>query len=70
MANDIYLAFIGRPIKNGTAVVSTLATGQYSVLDTSVSNTPAIADIQDKYDVRFDDPSYYYGGGADGGNIT
>jgi hypothetical protein len=36
-----------------------------------VQEYPVIADIQDKYDNRFDDPSYYYGGGGnvDGGDV-
>jgi hypothetical protein len=35
-----------------------------------VKNTPIIADIQNKYDNRFDDPSYYYGtGNVDGGDV-
>jgi len=63
MANDIKLAVSGEPIKNGTLVVSTKITGPTAKdkLDIYVINTPVITDIQDKYDVRFDDPSYYYG---------
>ena len=35
-----------------------------------VQQYPTIADIQDKYDNRFDDPSYYHGGGnVDGGDV-
>lgn len=61
MANDIQLAVSGLPIKNGTLVVSTTFTGEYSTIDRYVKNTPALASIQAKYDNRFDDPSYYYG---------
>lgn len=61
MANDIQIAVSGQPIKNGTLVNHTTITGQYSTLDTYVNNSPVIADIDDKYDNRFDDPSYYYG---------
>ena len=61
MANDITVAVSGEPIKNGTVVVTTSTTGQYSKLDTYVLNTPAIAAIQSKYDTRFDDPRYYSG---------
>jgi len=61
MANDIVIAVSGEAIKNGTAVVSTTPTGRYSTLNTSVLNTPVIADIQAKYDDRFDDPRYYTG---------
>lgn len=62
MANDIQLCINGNVIKNGTSVVSCTRTGEYSVLDTYVKNTPVIADIEAKFDQRFDDPSYYYGG--------
>lgn len=70
MANDIQAAVSGVVIKNGSALVSCTKTGEYSILDTYVQNSPTIADIQNKYDARFDDPSYYYGAGAvDGGNV-
>lgn len=59
MANDIQIALSGQLIKNGTAVVSCTRTGEYSTLDTSVINTPAISDIQSKYDSRFDEITYY-----------
>lgn len=61
MANDISIIVSGQPIKNGTAVVSTTFTGEYSTLDTYVLNSPTIEEIQDKYDTRFDDPRYYTG---------
>lgn len=61
MANDIRVVVSGQPIKNGTVVVSTTVTGEYSTLDTYVSNSPTIEEIQDKYDNRFDDPRYYTG---------
>jgi hypothetical protein len=60
MANDIAEAISANEIKNGTIVVTTTKTGQTSKIDTYVKNTPAITDIEDKYDERFDDPSYYY----------
>ena len=46
-------------IKNGTAVVYVDKLGNSQTEDTHVSNKPAIADIQTKYDHRFDDPTYY-----------
>jgi hypothetical protein len=61
MANDINKAISANPLKNGTSLVSCTMTGEYSVLDTYVKNTPTITDIENKYDDRFDDPSYYYG---------
>lgn len=61
MANDIRVAVSGQVIKNGTVVVTTTTTGQYSTLDTSVLNRPTIEEIESKYDTRFDDPRYYRG---------
>ena len=63
MANDINKAIVANPLKNGTSLVSCTLTGEYSVLDTYVLNSPTLATIEAKYDNRFDDPSYYYGGG-------
>lgn len=59
MANDIQAAISGNLVKNGTAVVSTTFTGEYSTLDTYVINTPTIANIQSKYTDRFDEVTYY-----------
>lgn len=64
MANDIQKAVSSNPIKNGTMLVGTSLTGNYSTKDTYVNNNPAISAIQAKYDNRFDDPSYYYGIGT------
>lgn len=61
MANDINKAISANPIKNGTVLVSCTRTGEYSTIETYVKNTPVIADIEAKYDARFDDPAYYYG---------
>jgi hypothetical protein len=62
MANDIQLAISGLPIKNGTMVVTCGETGLGTIkYDEYVSNQPVLADIQAKYDYRFDDPSYYHG---------
>ena len=62
MANDIQRSVGGATkIKNGTIVVSTKPTGPTAKdkIDTYVSNKPEIADIEAKYDTRFDDPTYY-----------
>jgi hypothetical protein len=54
MANDIQNAVISTTtIKNGSAVVYCSKTGLYKTLDTSVTNSPVIGDIQAKYDNRF-----------------
>lgn len=69
MATDIKAINSGLPIKNGTLVVSCGFTGYPSGIlanNTAVKNTPAIASIQSKYDVRYDDPSYYFGNGTQG----
>jgi hypothetical protein len=71
MANDIALSISTNHIKNGTVIYGCSRTGLFDTKDTYVSNLPTIADIQDKYDGRFDDPSYYFGGGGgtDGGDV-
>lgn len=71
MANDITLAIDTNSIKNGSLVYGCYKTGIFQTKDNYVNNRPTIVDIQDKYDNRFDDPSYYYGngGGVDGGDV-
>lgn len=64
MANDIQVAISGEAIKNGTSLVSCTRTGEYSTINTYVKNTPAIGDIESKYDNRFDEPRYYSGDSA------
>jgi len=59
MANDISKAINANLIKNGTTVVTTTFTGEYSTIETYVKNTPTISDIENKYDNRFDDITYY-----------
>ena len=61
MANDIIVAVSGELIKNGSCVVYANKQGDTKILNTYVQNTPTIGDIENKYDNRFDDPSYYYG---------
>lgn len=65
MANDIMKAISGNNIKNGTLIAGCTFTGTFSVNNNYVKNTPIIGDIEDKYDNRFDDPSYYYGVNGD-----
>lgn len=64
MAIDIRLNNSGLPPKHGTVVcnpggICTSGTfyNKYSPKD--VKEKPVIADIDDKYDTRFDDPTYY-----------
>jgi hypothetical protein len=59
MANDIIKAISANQIKNGTLVASCDKQGNTQLLNTYVSNAPAISDIESKYDERFDDPTYY-----------
>lgn len=71
MVSDITKAIDGNEFKNGTGVVTCSRTGNYSVLNTYVKNTPTLTDIENKFDNRFDDPSYYYGSnGVDGGDVA
>ena len=50
---DIAKSISANPIKNGTLVTSTTFTGEYSVNNYYVKNTPAISDIASKYGYRF-----------------
>ena len=61
MANDIVKAKSANAIKNGSALVSVNKSGTSETENTYVKNTPALSDIQAKYDTRFDDPRYYTG---------
>ncbi len=63
MANDIAKSISANDIKNGTLLVQTKVTGPTNNDKSNeyVSNKPTLADIQSKYDARFDDPSYYFG---------
>lgn len=61
--NDIAKIKSANVIKNGTILVGTSQTGNYSTINTYVKNTPTINTIENKYDNRFDDPGYYYGMG-------
>jgi hypothetical protein len=50
---DISKSISANPIKNGTLVTSTTFTGEYSVNNNCVKNTPTISDIASKYGNRF-----------------
>lgn len=68
MSNDINLAKHASSIHNGTLITSCSPTGKFSLSYNSSVTRPIISDIESKYDIRFDNPSYYYGGGlSDGG---
>lgn len=63
MANDIMVAINGVAINNKRAVCSTMPTGNSAKLLVR-PNYPVdltISNIESKYDLKFDDPSYYYG---------
>ena len=51
--NDIQKAVSANPVKNGTMLVGTSWTGNYSVKDTYVKTTPTMSTIEAKYDDRF-----------------
>lgn len=73
MANDIIAIDPTKPINNKYAVCSVLPTGFYSkrLVREGYPKDLTIASIESKFDHRFDDPSYYYGGGGsvDGGDV-
>lgn len=50
---DIAKSISVNPIKNGTLITSTTFTGEYSVNDSYVKNTPNIDTIASKYGYRF-----------------
>ena len=50
---DIATIDNSKPIKNGSAIVSTTVTGEYNTLDTVVKNVPDINTIYNKYGNRF-----------------
>jgi hypothetical protein len=58
MASDIGLSKSGESIKHGTVVVSP-STNSFQTLDNNVYNKPVISDIENKYDEKFDDITYY-----------
>lgn len=66
MAIDIIVYNSGNSIKNGSIVVQTggiVSASGFKTIDSYVLNSPTISTIQSEYTNRFDDPSYYYGGG-------
>lgn len=70
--SDISKIITEQPINNTKVVCSTLPTGFRPTLIRE-SNYPVsltIENIENKYQDRFDDPSYYYGGFSDGGYYT
>jgi hypothetical protein len=73
MANDIFRINNTQGINNKYAVCSATVGGYYSKLLVR-PNYPVnltIENIENKLDNRFDDPSYYYGGGnVDGGTVS
>lgn len=64
MAIDIITINPSNPINNKYAICSALPTGFYSKLlvRKGYSDDLTIENIESKYEDRFDDPSYYYGG--------
>lgn len=73
MANDIIAIDVSKGINNKYAVCSAVTSGYYSkhLVRGNYPVNLTIENIQAKFDHRFDDPSYYYGGGgADGGDVA
>lgn len=61
MANDIVASISGNPVKNGSAIIYANKLGGIITNNVYVSTKPTIANIEAKYDARFDDPRYYSG---------
>lgn len=59
-SNDIHVIDSGNPINNGGATIKVQGTGYQTVTGRPI-NTPVIADIQGKFDARFNHPRYYSG---------
>lgn len=73
MTADIAAINTGLPINNKYAIVTVPVTGIYSrrLVRENMPADLTIANIENKFDNRFDNPSYYYGGGgADGGDVA
>jgi hypothetical protein len=65
MSNDIGLSKSDQAIKHGTLVVATSpTTNSFQYQNSNVYNKPVIGDIENKYDDRFDDITYYTIGNA------
>jgi hypothetical protein len=65
MSNDITLANSGEAIKHGTLIVATSPfTNSFQYQNSNVYNKPVIGDIENKYNNRFDDITYYTIGNA------
>lgn len=70
MTNDIILSLSSNEIRNGSVITNCRPNGSFFVRSERAVTKPLIAEIENKYDNRFDDPSYYYGGGnVDGGDV-
>lgn len=74
MSTDIIKSKNSNQIKHGTLVLQSKPTGSLpsDLNNTYVVNTPYLVDIESKYNTRFDNPSYYHGGGiggVDGGDV-
>lgn len=75
MSVDIKKIKTASPIKNGALIFSASPKSKYFVSNSKyATNYPQIDHIENKYNNRFDDPSYYHGGGGgpgifDGGDL-
>lgn len=71
MSIDIMKSKSVLPINHGSVVVS-ISPNRFIYNNLYSQNYPSISDIETKYQTRFDNPSYYYGGGigsVDGGSL-
>ena len=78
MSIDIIIIDPSKPINNKYVVCSGLPTGPRApfynrrVIRSNYPRDLTIENIESKFDERFDNPSYYYGGGygVDGGDVA
>jgi hypothetical protein len=67
---DMILSKAANSIKNGTLILAVSPTNnKFYLNNTHTKNFPTIEQIKSKYSDRFDNPSYYFGGGF-GGDVN
>jgi hypothetical protein len=59
--NDVIgVPISGNPINNGSIVTNVQKGGTYQKVDPKVNKVSEPTDVFSKYDIRLDDPKYYY----------
>jgi hypothetical protein len=73
MPNQIFASNSSGIIRRGGGIVAAAKNSQIGgvAIDTKEQTKPVLSEIENKYENRFDDPSYYYGSyGVDGGDVA